>query len=443
MCIRDRYYLFAGRQYSDGINTAGFSADSFYGKLNITPSRDLTFSFTAGYTDPMNDVGFVPLAGRTTKTLSRSFFATASAEYQVTDELAFKAMGYTVNNAYRNPAYRVPAGTLYRELKNDEDTIGGNLRLIYSGDINTIVAGFEGSHAEVDRDDRMPGRQPELVKTSPDLTKWALFFNDTISNGNFSITLGARFDHNDISGSFISPSLGLTYQVREHTILRAAVARGFTTPPLTYMSGGGRGVQPNPDLKEENVLSYQVGVESSAGQYLSVKTTLFRHDLYDSLILQTQGPPQNTITQYVNNGKVVRHGIEAGVETAPLYNLSLRGAFTFVHAGADQKPANRDKTSWDNYMFNVGIKYDDRNNVLAQLTGTYVWWDLPDPGSYARARYDNFIWDFNGSKRVFTSNGFSGDLFVTVHNLFDSPYYTLSYLPNPRRWVEGGIRLKF
>lgn len=426
------YYLYAGRQSSEGINTNGFEADSFYGKVSLMPTHDKTFSVTAGYTNPMNDNGVLRGQNRTGKTMTRGFFTTASAEYQVTDDLGIKAMGYIFTNAYRSPSNRVPANTLYRELKIDEDTVGGNLRLVYSGEMHTLVAGVEASYGKVDMENRMPGRQPEVVKTAPDITKWALFANDTISVGSFSITPGLRIDHNDISGSFVSPSLGLTYQIREHTILKASVARGFTTPPLLYMSGGGRGIDPNPDLKEENVWSYQVGAESSVTEHLSMKATLFRHDLYDSLI--SQG------TMYVNNGKVVRQGAEVGAETAPFYNLSLRAAFTFVHAAADMTPADREKSSWDTYMYNLGIKYDDRNNIMAQLTGNYVWWDLP---SYYGATYDDFIWDFNGSKRLFMTGGVSGDVYVTVHNLFNSPYYTISALPNTRRWVEGGLRFKF
>lgn len=80
---------------------------------------------------------------------------------------------------------------------------------------------------------------PVTTTTNPSIDKWAVFANDSIVLGKFSITPGIRYDHNDVTGSFTSPSLGATYRLGEHTIIRLAVSRGFTIPPLSSTSGGG------------------------------------------------------------------------------------------------------------------------------------------------------------------------------------------------------------
>ena len=62
-----------------------------------------------------------------------------------------------------------------------------------------------------------------------------LYVNDTITLGNLSITPGLRLDNVDVKDTslktnFISPSIGVTYQIAEKTLLRGVVARGFNIP---------------------------------------------------------------------------------------------------------------------------------------------------------------------------------------------------------------------
>ena len=54
-------------------------------------------------------------------------------------------------------------------------------------------------------------------------------------------------------------------------------------PPLSWTSGGGLFLDPNPSLKPEKVWSYQAGVESAALRYLWAKATVFRHELENAL----------------------------------------------------------------------------------------------------------------------------------------------------------------
>ena len=122
---------------------------------------------------------------------------------------------------------------------------------------------------------------------------WAIFFNDTITIGHWSITPGIRYDHNSISDDFISPSIGVTYGWSEKTLIRMTCARGFNTPTLSILSGGGLFLDPNPDLDPEEVWSYQAGVETAAIPYCWLRVNLFYHDQDKALERQqgAGGPP--------------------------------------------------------------------------------------------------------------------------------------------------------
>ena len=114
---------------------------------------------------------------------------------------------------------------------------------------------------------------PASAITHPNIDRWGIFLNDTIVIDRWSITPGIRYDKNTITGSFVSPSIGVTYQVWKDSILRASVARGFTIPPLSWTSGGGLFLDPNSSLKPEKIMSYQFGGETAVLKYLWVKAT--------------------------------------------------------------------------------------------------------------------------------------------------------------------------
>ena len=316
---------------------------------------------------------------------------------------------------------------------------------MWSHGSHTAVLGIDIDHGKLDQTIRAgPVLQsmgaPATSTTHPDIDRWAVYFNDTIVIDRWSITPGIRYDDNSVSGSFVSPSLGVTYRLGEDSIVRASVAKGFTIPPLSWTSGGGLFLDPNPSLRPEEVWSYQAGFESNAAPYLWIKGTVFRHELENALIVDLYGAGPPTFNDLViNMGKIRRQGFELEAETRPLHNLSLVADFAY----ADLKPSNENGSS-DIYSYSIGIRYDDRKSFRAQLFGHYVWWDF-DAASKAigGANYDDFIWDLNVNKRIYAREKAAAELFLTAHNLFNGSQYTYGDSKNPERWLEAGIRVKF
>ena len=118
-----------------------------------------------------------------------------------------------------------------------------------------------------------------------------------------------------------------------------------------------------------------------------------------------------------------------------MYNLSLMAGLAYV----DLKPSN-EAGSDEIYSYNIGLRYEDRKSLKAQLFGHYVWWDL-DPAW--EASYDDFIWDLNLSKKIHSYEKAPMELFLTVHNIFNGSQYTFGDIKNPHRWIEAGIRVTF
>ena len=428
------YYLYAGRQSSDGLrNDRDYQRNSFYGKMNASPLHNLDLVFSIGYSNPDFNAGAVPIRGGTTsKSMLNAFWATGALDYRISPELSFKLSAYTFAQELDTPVRRLIDQSLKKQIKYDEKTVGADLKLVYVSDMHSAVLGVDLSSGALDQ----TVTEGASTFTSPSMNKWALFANDTITLGKLAVTPGVRLDHNNVSGFFVSPSLGATYQLGEHVIARTSVARGFTSPPLSYSIGGGLHLAPNPALTAEKGWSYQAGLESAVMDYLNLKGSLFRHETRDELVAV---PFDSANVIFRNAGSVVRQGYELEAESAPVYNVSLKAAHAFVHIDTDSLPETT-----VNYSYQAAIKYDDRQSLLAQLSGTYIWWDLPSaPDPSLNAQYNSFIWDLSVSKKFRISEITSLDVFVNVHNLFNGSQYTVFAYPNPRRWVEGGLRFNF
>jgi vitamin B12 transporter len=322
----------------------------------------------------------------------------------------------------------------------DEETTGGRGKLIWEGGMQTAVLGVDVDYGRLtEKLSAGPFLQsvyeyPPVSKARAHINRWAIYANDTIIMNQFSITPGVRYDDNNITGSFVSPSLGVTYQFQKDSILRASVARGFAVPGLAWTSGGALFISPNPSLDSERVWSYQGGLETAAFRYFWIKGTFFYHELSDYQTLLSRYPDQPT-DLIVNDGKVKQLGGEIEAQTMSFHNFSLYGGFSYVHSNQPALSSYRYR-----YMLTPGLVYDDQRSFRAEFFGRYLWWGVPPPSD---GKYDDFICDLNLNKKIYSKNDLSSELFFTGHNLFNGSQYVGTVYQNPRRWVEAGIRIEF
>jgi vitamin B12 transporter len=445
------YYLFAGQQASDGLlNRRDFRRTSFFGKFLITPTHNLDITLSGGFSNPEMNEGEIPDFFISSKTMERNQFLNGTFEYRATPELTVRGGLHLFKSRFDQPVHFLPTfppspGQLRIQNILDEHTIGGTLRVTWSSGIQTITVGGENSHGTLDQTinagplfQTPPPDGPGLpagVTIDSRIDKWGLFANDTVEFGPLAVTPGIRLDHDSFTGYFVSPSLGLTWELGEHTVARASAARGFTSPPLSSIAGGGPFFTANSQLKAEYGWSYQAGLESGLADLVNLKGTLFRHET------------TNAITEIAstaqNQGDIIRQGYELEADTVPFHNLSIKLGHAYMHSKADAASSGHADNSFDNYSWLVGIKFDDRRSFTTLLSGSYVYWDL-DPAQIPHAdRYKTFIWNLTATKKFRTSDTTTLETFLTIRNLFSGAHTTTSVYPNPPRWVEGGLRFKF
>ncbi len=442
------YYLHAALQDSRGLRSSrAFENESLYAKFDIPLSHYGDITLSAGYSAPRNHFGKFPSEGLTSKGTIRTFFATASLDVPLTKKLELHMSLHTTRQKHAQAhdvletGSKGSSGERYLDNIHDETTIGVRAKLVWNHRQHLIVCGADFDHGHLEQKLKAGqalqlARVPAVKRSHPHIDRWALYANDTLSLGRWSFTPGFRYDHDDITGSFFSPSLGITWRLGDNTIFKASIARGFSSPALSWTSAGGLFLEPNPSLEPETVWSYQAGIESAVADYLWLKAVAFRHDVKNAITGErfATGPPTFN-DRLVNGGKTRRQGFELEAETLPLYHVSFRAGVSLAHI----TPSN-ERGARHVYTYNIGLVYDDMHSLTVHLSGYYIWWNYD---SIYQAEYKNFIWDINLIKTVFTNRKYSGEFFCTAHNIFNGSQYTLGDYKNPGKWLEVGMRFMF
>ncbi len=150
--------------------------------------------------------------------------------------------------------------------------------------LNTLTFGIAGNHDQVNAN---------LFGTHPGAGAAAYLQDEIAVAPGLRGTAGLRFDWQKVSilksTAQLNPKLGLVYMPDKETSIRASFGSGFRYPAIgeLYIQSSTNvsavAVLPNPDLKVETSVSYEIGGKRSIGDFLSVDVALFRND-FDNLI---------------------------------------------------------------------------------------------------------------------------------------------------------------
>lgn len=424
------YYFEAGNLNSDGFYPDDQLRErNLYTTLSYDLGRETDLRFKLFYNWARRGRGRFTDYHVSTGDRLENLLAGLHLRSRLTSEFRINAsLDFASQNVYYSEHLLSTGEESYRDTSKGKK-YEAHLKVTWSRGPQTVVAGAEL------KDDSLRSSlfQPDKLE----LTKSDFFVNDTITLGDLTITPGVRLDDTSGTDMFVSPSLGVTYNVGHHTLLRALVARGFNDPSLTALSGTSPWFRPNPDLGRETVWSYQAGFETGVLKFLWLKVEGFRHEISD-IIVASNLVPDGSVWTYVNGGRARREGVEVEMKTVPVYNLTLAAGASYIHT--KDLDTGEDIRDVPTNTYNVALTYDNKSSFRARLDGRYIWWNMED---YYEGHYNSMIFDVNVMKTLYERKGLKTEVFATGHNIFDgSQYWTTPYL-NARRWFEAGLRMKF
>jgi vitamin B12 transporter len=406
------YYINGSKLRTDGLlPNNGVDENNIYAKLKWDIAAKGMVALSLGYNESTIGGCRFPYQGLdvSPRNDTEEFFSTLTLNYALSNSLDLELNGRVRT---QDATIVFISDTDSGKLTGYEEAFGTSAKLIWRQRRHSMVIGADYDHGSISANDIDAGQS-----SSRTIDKWGVFINDTLALGPFSLTPGIRYDWTNYKGDDISASLGITWQLTEHTLLRAYVGKGYGIPSVIL------------NFAKEHVIAYQLGFETSDIPYLLLKTTFFMNRSTDS-----QGILED-------HEKQLKQGVEVEVRTQPLYNTSLFAGFNFVDASNRESGAEIPGIA--SPTWNLGIYYDDRRSFHGALTGHYIWWNSSIEDNNLPGKYSAFIWDINLNKKVFTMDDYSAEVFFTGHNIFNGSQYQDGSYPNPRRWFEGGFRFRF
>jgi len=406
------YYLFAGNLTSQGFRpNTSVDQNDLYAKLRWEFPEQGSIQFTIAYDRGVAGDGDTSTDDYFSRLRRSHFLSTLSFNYPINDRIDLDLFLRTNYNKSLDLGNLISTGEPLSDIMGHEVSDGGSAKITWRGGMNTLVAGFDYDHLDIDADPNL-GRGVNLFSD-----KYGVYLNDTITVGDFSVSPGIRYDRMRPVGDFYSPSLGVAWNPTDKITLRAYAARAYSLPSLFS------------DATQAKVINVQSGVETTYIPYLWLKTTFFWNQLSDV---------ENSSTGAIE--KQLKQGFEVEGKTVPIFNFSLSAGYTFIDG--KNWETGEPLTPFPRQLVKVGIYYDDvQRSFRGALLGRYA---CGNSTWSTNAKSSDMLLDLNLAKKVFTRNDTAIELFFNAHNLFNGAQYTLDNgFKNARRWVEGGIRFNF
>lgn len=199
----------------------------------------------------------------------------------------------------------------------------------------------------------------DRTRIDASVSQWSLFAEDEWRlHDRFNLTLGLRYDDNEIFGNHLSPRIYGVWQVNDTWTLKSGVATGFKAPSMREYNPdfgnpqrGDATTWGNPDLDSETSLNKEIGVYFDNGGPFTGNITVFHTDYKDKIantgskcLTAPNGEPTVNVSGndcwagkdgkpmsvYFNVPKAVMQGVELSGRWEITPQWALKGTWTFV-----------------------------------------------------------------------------------------------------------------
>jgi vitamin B12 transporter len=290
---------------------------------------------------------------------------------------------------------------------------------------DTLVIGTDLDYDTLKSDPYL-AEQKDLFSSAP-------YANYTLNAGRWDFIFGSRYDYNSMFGDNISPSFGTVYRFGDPwvTLVRSRVTRAFNAPPLLWKfnDNPALGVAPNPNIKAERGVSYELEAESSPCSRLRLKASAYLADIHDALNQEEVSPGLFAMNNFE---KFRRQGVELGAKFKVTRELSLLAdaAFNDIEnrvTGETVKGGGKPRQSLD-----AGIEYAAEMGFSCSIQGYYKRWNEP---ASLESNDRKFIADLKARQLI----GKNLSVFFNVYNVTNSAYWADSFYPLRKRYFESGL----
>lgn len=205
--------------------------------------------------------------------------------------------------------------------------LGGELRLLKNSGSHMIVGGLEYQN-NLRQDQKTYSTTLQFLDDKRSSEVWAAYVQDEIHVSSLLlINAGLRYDHYTTFGSSINPRVSVIYEPADKTFVKLIYGKAFRSPSTTELYYGDANVRRkiNPDLKPENIGSYELILEKYFRGNTRMALSAFYSNVYNLIDATTD--PSSGLTVYINRGRVEVKGIE--LETEKKWSGGYKGLASY------------------------------------------------------------------------------------------------------------------
>jgi outer membrane cobalamin receptor len=235
-----------------------------------------------------------------------------------------------------------------------------------------------------------------------------------------------------------SVSVSTYYDLLKWTRLTAAFQRNVRFPSLSqlYLKDSD-----NPNLANEKVFHYQLGLEQKLPWRSLFKICGFRSDLYNVIVLD-----QNVTPAKNKNFSLYRfYGFETSLQTSFLRSLMAKASYTYNHS-QDLSGVGRDEVQYvprDKFAFLTSYDFDFGltpflSVIYVANSFVYSKQQIPTVSKHMMANYT--LVNLKLSQKLYKDRIL---LYVGADNIFNKDYEQSYGIPRPGRFIFGGVEYRF
>ncbi len=236
-----------------------------------------------------------------------------------------------------------------------------------------------------------------------------------------------------------NPQAGASYDFTDDFRMYASVGKKTRFPQMqelySELAGG------NKDLKPQQTIAYEIGVEKGFGKALDISLAAFLNDVEDRIVRERNYGNW----EYMNKGESEIKGIEFQVDYITTWNLSLGLGYTYLSAEdrADDASPSTDAEYVPKHKLTLDARYAFDFGLSAAFQAAYTGKQIEYDDSGSPVQLDEF-WVCNAklSQKLPFFEKVDTDLFLEAGNLFDEDYEEGSG-PYPGRSLLIGMKFSF
>ena len=266
-------------------------------------------------------------------------------------------------------------------------------------------------------------------KYNTDLDSKGYYIQHQYNQSDLNTQVGLRVEDNEKYGTHTVGQAAVRYQILPLTSIYTNIGTAFRSPTLNelYSSSG------NPDLKPEESISYEIGLDQKLNHGFSSGISLYRNQV-DHLIDATA----TTGYKFQNLDKATFEGGEVYLKWAGEH-LYANATYNYVRAKDDSSSEDLSRRPRQKAAFTTGWK-EPAFGLATTLTAN----SSSDNSAYDNVRIPGH---FNIDVHGYYNISDAVKLFANIQNVGDSKYRTAygsgSYYINGGRLASAGITLRY